>query len=109
MSISIRVGMRLSPQYVTSVRSIGRVNDGPVSATLRITADAPGCYSLVHDITVYKGINRADIRNIVDKIDNREHERVRFAFPFSINNAETVIDLTFWRDASGTRAVNRCQ
>ncbi|MBT1695520.1 hypothetical protein KK083_01445 [Fulvivirgaceae bacterium PWU4] len=84
-----------SPQYVTRVRSIERLNDGPVSATLRVTADAPGCYSLVRDITVYKGIKRVDLRNVVDKIDNRERESVRFAFPFNISNAETVIDLAF--------------
>ena len=84
-----------SPQYVTRVRSIEPVNDGPVCATLRVTSDAPGCYSLVRDITVYKGINRVDIRNVVDKIDNRAYENVRFAFPFSIRNAETVIDLPF--------------
>lgn len=84
-----------SPQYVTGVRSIERLNDGPVSATLRVTADAPGVYSLVRDITVYKDIERVDIRNVVDKIDNRERENVRFAFPFSIRNAETVIDLAF--------------
>jgi hypothetical protein len=84
-----------SPTYVTTVKSIERVNDGPVSATLRITADAPGCYSLVRDITVYKGIKRVDIRNVVDKIDNRAFESVRFAFPFNISNAETVIDLPF--------------
>jgi alpha-mannosidase len=71
------------------------LNNGPVSATLRVTADAPGCYSLVRDITVYKGINRVDIRNVVDKLDSRERESVRFAFPFSIRNAETVIDLAF--------------
>jgi alpha-mannosidase len=49
----------------------------------------------VRDITVYKGIERVDIRNVVDKIDNRGRENVRFAFPFSIRNAETVIDLSF--------------
>lgn len=84
-----------SPQYVTKVRSIEPLNDGPVSATLRVTAEAPGCYSLVRDVTVYKGIKRVDIRNVVDKIDNRERESVRFAFPFNIKNAETVIDLPF--------------
>lgn len=84
-----------SPQYVTRVRSIELLNNGPVLATLRVTADAPGCYSLVRDITVYKDIKRVDIRNVVDKIDNRGHESVRFTFPFSIKNAETVIDLPF--------------
>jgi hypothetical protein len=43
-----------SPRYVTTVSSIERVNEGPVSATLRVTADAPGCYSLVRDITYIK-------------------------------------------------------
>ncbi|MBT1706510.1 glycoside hydrolase family 38 C-terminal domain-containing protein, partial [Chryseosolibacter indicus] len=84
-----------SPQYVTKVRSIERLNDGLVSTTLRVTSEAPGCYSLVSDITLYKNSNRVDIRNIVDKIDNRSKESVRFAFPFSIKNAETVIDLPF--------------
>ncbi|HET7179018.1 MAG TPA: glycoside hydrolase family 38 C-terminal domain-containing protein, partial [Chryseosolibacter sp.] len=84
-----------SPQYVLAVRSIERVNDGPVSATLRITSDAPGANSLVRDVTIYTGIKRVDIRNAVDKIDNRERENVRFAFPFNIKNAETVIDLPF--------------
>jgi len=84
-----------SPQYVTKVRSIKLLNNGPVLATLRVTADAPGCYSLVRDITVYKDIKRVDIRNVVDKIDNRGHESVRFTFPFGIKNAETVIDLPF--------------
>jgi alpha-mannosidase len=84
-----------SPQYVTKVRSIETLHNGPVSATLRVTSDAPGCYSLVRDITLYTGINRVDIRNVVEKIDNRSYESVRFAFPFSIRNAETVIDLPF--------------
>jgi alpha-mannosidase len=84
-----------SPQYVTAVKSVERLNDGPVSATLRVTADAPGSYSLVRDITVYKDMKRVDIRNVVDKIDNRTKESVRFAFPFNIKNAETVIDLPF--------------
>jgi alpha-mannosidase len=84
-----------SPQYVTKVRTIETLSDGPVSATLRVTADAPGCYSLTRDITVYNGISRVDIRNIVDKIDNRGKESMRFAFPFNIRNAETVIDLPF--------------
>ncbi len=84
-----------SPQYVESVKSIELVNSGPVSATLRVTADAPGCHSLVRDITLYKNIGRVDIRNVVDKIDNRERENVRFAFPFNISNAETMIDVPF--------------
>jgi alpha-mannosidase len=84
-----------SPQYVTKVKSIECLNDGHVFATLRVTADAPGCYSLVRDITVYKNIDRVDIRNVIDKIDNREDESVRFAFPFNIKNAETIIDLPF--------------
>ncbi|MBT1710090.1 hypothetical protein KK062_17725 [Fulvivirgaceae bacterium PWU5] len=84
-----------SPQYVTSVKSIERVHEGPVSATLRVTSDAPGCHSLAREITVYKGINRVDIRNTVDKKDVRAFESVRFAFPFNVHNAETVIDLPF--------------
>jgi alpha-mannosidase len=84
-----------SPQFVTSVKRIEQVNKGPVSATLRVTAEAPGCNSLISDIIIYKNIERVDIRNVVDKVDNRGKENVRFAFPFNIKNAETVIDLPF--------------
>jgi alpha-mannosidase len=84
-----------SPQYVTSVENIEQVNNGPVSATLRITSKAPGCNLLTREITIYKNIERVDIRNVVDKIDSRAKENVRFAFPFNINNAETIIDLPF--------------
>jgi alpha-mannosidase len=84
-----------SPQYVTSVKSIEQVDSGPLSSTLRVTSGAPGCNSLTRDVTIYKGISRVDIRNVVDKIDNRGKENVRFAFPFNIKNAETVIDLPF--------------
>ncbi len=98
-----------SPQYITAVRSIEHLNDGPVSATLRVTADAPGCYSLVRDVTIYKGIKRVDIRNVVDKIDNREYESVRFAFPFSIRNAETVIDLPFGEMRPEREQLTGCQ
>jgi alpha-mannosidase len=84
-----------SPQFVTSVRSIECVSNGPVSATLRVIAEAPGCKSLIRDLTIYKNIKRVDIRNVVDKMDNRGKENVRFAFPFNIKNAETVIDLAF--------------
>ncbi|MBT1685878.1 glycoside hydrolase family 38 N-terminal domain-containing protein [Dawidia soli] len=84
-----------SPQYVAAVKSIERLNEGPVSATLRVTSDAPGCHSLTRDITVYKGISRVDITNVVDKKDIREFESVRFAFPFNVQNAETVIDVPF--------------
>lgn len=84
-----------SPKFVSAVKSIERINDGPVSSTLRIISDAPGAHSLIADITLYRGIDRVDIKNVIDKIDVREKENVRFAFPFSIKNAETVIDLAF--------------
>jgi alpha-mannosidase len=83
-----------SPQYVTTVKTISSVT-GPVSATLRISAEAPGCNSLVREIILYKGVKRVDIRNFVDKVDNRGKESVRFGFSFNVRNAETVIDLPF--------------
>lgn len=84
-----------SPQYVESVKEIIILNEGPVAVTLRVLSDAPGCNSLTRDITLYKGINRVDISNILDKKNVPEPENVRFGFSFSIPYAETVIDLPF--------------
>ena len=58
-------------------------------------SDAPGCNSLIQDVTLYKNINRIDIRNTIDKKNVYERENVRFKFPFNVQNSETVIDQAF--------------
>lgn len=81
------------PQTVESIRSITIQEDGEVVATLRIESDAPGCRSLVRDVTVYRDMDRVDIVNTVDRLNVYEHENVRFAFPFNFLNPEVSMDL----------------
>lgn len=85
--------LNANPRGVERIDSIILLNDGPVAATLRIESRAPGCKQLLRDITVYKGINRVDLCNTLDKQDILEPENVRFVFPFSIRQPEITMDL----------------
>lgn len=82
-----------NPQGIERIRSIKVLNDGAVAATLRIESEAPGCNLLLRDVTVYKGIDRVDICNTLDKQDILEFENVRFVFPFNIAQPEITMDL----------------
>ncbi len=85
--------MAADPRGIDRVTGVEVLDDGPVAATLRVVSDAPGCDRLVRDITLYRGIDRVDIRNTVDKQDILEHESVRFVFPFGFAHPEITMDL----------------
>jgi hypothetical protein len=80
-------------QGIDSVVSITIVNDGSVATTLRVESAAPGCRSLISDITLYRDLDRADIVNTIDKLNIYSHENVRFRFPFNFDNPEVAMDL----------------
>lgn len=82
-----------NPRGIERIGGVKVLNDGPVAATLRIESAAPGCNFLWRDITVYKGIDRVDICNTLDKQDILEFENVRFVFPFNIAQPEITMDL----------------
>lgn len=82
-----------NPQKINGNISVRTVDDGPVLATLRIESEAPGCNSLVRDVTLYHGIGRVDITNTLDKKDIRDFENVRFEFPFNFPHPEITMDL----------------
>lgn len=86
-----RIGARA--QQGSPVTRIAVLDDGPVAATLRIESQAPGCKSLIRDITLYRGIPRVDILNTVDKLDILDFENVRFVFPFNFPHPEVTMDL----------------
>lgn len=81
------------PRGCGKVRSISILENGPVLATLRIVSDAPGCNSLTRDVSVYKGMDRVDIENILDKQDIIDFENVRFVFPFNFPHPEISMDM----------------
>lgn len=80
-------------RYINRVKAVRVLDDGAVAATIRIESDAPGCRSLVSDITIYRDIDRIDIVNTLDKLNIYEHENVRFFFPFNFANPEVTMDL----------------
>lgn len=79
----------------STVKQILPVSQGPVAVTMRVISAPPGTHSLQQDITLYKGLKRVDIQNVVDKTKSYEYENIRFAFPFHISNPETELDLPF--------------
>lgn len=82
-------------RHIESLDSLRIVHAGPVAVTLQAYSKAPGCNSLIQEYTLYKGLNRIDIKNHLDKKEVYSGENVRFCFPFNIPNSETGIDLAF--------------
>lgn len=78
---------------IDRVKSIEVLEDGPVVATLRVVSDAPGCNSLLRDVTLYCGLDRVDVVNTIDKKDVLDFENVRFVFPFNFPHPEISMDL----------------
>lgn len=81
------------PQRIDRIGRIEVLDNGPVAATLRVVSEAPGCRSLVRDVTLYRGIDRVEICNTIDKLDILTWENVRFVFPFNFAHPEITMDL----------------
>ncbi len=82
----------LDPEYAVSNDPSGEIRlkeNGPLLAVVQIRNTAPGCHSLIREITIVKGINRLELANTIDKKPIREKESVHFSFPFSMNSAVT--------------------
>ncbi|MBM3285891.1 MAG: hypothetical protein FJY88_00855 [Candidatus Eisenbacteria bacterium] len=75
-------------------RARARVKEsGPLVASLRVEAEAPGCRSLAIEYTLHAGADRLLIVNEIDKERVREKESVHFAFPFRIPGGVFRLDL----------------
>lgn len=75
--------------------SISRKENGPVLASLLVSSSAPGCKNLLREIRLYRGLNRIDLINTIDKEKIYNPEGVHFAFPFNIPNGSLRYDLAF--------------
>ncbi|MEZ5082803.1 MAG: glycoside hydrolase family 38 C-terminal domain-containing protein [Bacteroidales bacterium] len=78
-------------KFMIDESEINVIENGPVLKTFEISSEAPGCNSLIRQIKIIKGIDRIDIKNIVDKKDILEPEGLHFAFPFNIPNGKVRI------------------
>lgn len=68
---------------------------GPVVASVRITAAAPGCASLEREIVLVAGLARVELVNTLDKTAVRAPEAVHFALPFGVADPVVRYDLAF--------------
>jgi alpha-mannosidase len=85
----------LDPKNTTSsgIPKITATENGPLVAEVTIVSDAPGTQGLTRTIRLISGIDRVEIDDTFDKTKVRDYESVHVAFPFSVPNATTRIDL----------------
>jgi hypothetical protein len=99
-----------NPGQIEKIISISVVDDGEVAATLRVLSEAPGCRSLTRDITLYRGMERVDIVNCIDKKNVYKEENIRFIFPFNIEHGEVAMDMAMsemYPERDQLRGVNK--
>jgi hypothetical protein len=77
----------------TSNVKIAVIENGPLLATFSVTSGAEGCNSLVREITIVKGQDYVDIKNIVDKKAVLKKEGIHFGFAFNVPNAQNRADI----------------
>jgi alpha-mannosidase len=65
---------------------------GPLVGTLRIISEAPGCRSLIQEVTLVDGLAKVELLNILDKKMVREKESVHFAFPVKVPDGAFHLD-----------------
>ena len=63
---------------------IEALEKGPLVASLRIEAEAPGCKRLVREVRVVDGLDRVELVNHVDRKSVREKDGVHFGFGFNV-------------------------
>jgi alpha-mannosidase len=60
------------------------VDEGPVTAAVRIESEAPGCNRLVREVRVVDGVDRVELTDTVDRKAVREKDAVHFGFAFNV-------------------------
>ena len=66
------------------VKEVQIKEQGPLVGTVRIISEAPGCKSLVQEVSLVDGMMKVEIVNTLDKAIVREKESVHFAFPLNV-------------------------
>jgi hypothetical protein len=66
---------------------------GPLVASLVVESDAPGCLGLRREVRVVDGLDRVDLRNVVDKMAIRAKEGVHFGFGFNVPEGTLRMDV----------------
>ena len=80
---------------ITTPATITVEDAGPVVGTIRIESAAPGCAKLVRRVRIYRGLNRVDLVNEMDKTQELKPESAYFAFPLNVPGGQPRIDVPF--------------
>jgi alpha-mannosidase len=65
---------------------------GPLVASLVVESDAPGARGLRREYRLFRGLDRLEVTNILDKDKVRQKESVHFAFPFAVPEPRPRVD-----------------
>jgi hypothetical protein len=68
------------------------MEQGPLVATVKVESDAPGCNTLVRQVTVVDGLDYVTVVNDVDRQAVREKDAVHFGFAFNVPGAVVRVD-----------------
>ncbi len=69
--------------------------EGPLTASLIISSDAPGTHGLQTEIRLTAGIKQIEIINTIDKSKIYNPEGVHFAFPFNVPEGVVRVNMPF--------------
>lgn len=69
--------------------------DGPVFQRIVTETSGPMAPSIKQSYTVYRGLDRLDISNIVEKTATETPEGIYFAFPFGFESPQCRLDIPF--------------
>ncbi len=91
----IYTGINATNPKVSKNPVISITEQGPLVWEWTIDYEAPGAKWLKTTIQLHTGSDVVHITNSMDKLDVREKENVRFAFPFNVDCGEMVMDLAW--------------
>ncbi len=83
-----------NPEYVKNPKIIAYEN-GPVFKSITTKSEAAGCSSLSQEIILFNDLDKIEIVNSIDKNKEYGKESIRFAFPLSIINPISRINLAW--------------
>ena len=66
---------------------------GPLVASLRIEAEAPGARAVTREVRLVSGLDRVDVSAVIDKLPVRSAEGVHLAFPFAVPSGQIRFDV----------------
>ncbi len=91
----IHSGTNASNITLSSNPKLVSYENGPVLKSITVKSQAQGCNSLSQDIVLFNDLDKIEIINTIDKKKDYAKENIRFAFPSSIKNPVSRINIAW--------------